>query len=239
MSKDNETEEAPRGQIGDNAPPQPEKELFGPDSIGILIDTDIEGIKDEAKVILDTVTRIPEEIENDDQYSKVVSVVASIRGIDTKREKKRKEHKAPYTKAGSAIDDGFKIKLGDRVLSKEMADAIKDLTSRLSTYDTKKLEAEEARIATEAADLAESAKKDGITIATSEAEVILGTHKSEHGGMSTRQIVNDWEIVDEAKLPKSVLSPDPKKIQELIDNGATKIPGVKITRRVQSVVKRR
>ncbi|WP_298843305.1 hypothetical protein [uncultured Salinicola sp.] len=226
--------------IGGNNPPEDQRiQMLTPaEDIELLVGKDVKDLSERSASLLDTYGRVPDKITDDQVYDRVIALVAAIRQVDSDRDEKRKKMKAPYLAGGKAVDDAFKLpddKGVDR--AKKMDAAIKDLTSRLSEYDTIKYQEEQARAQQESDDLAAKAKEDGIEIDAGKVEVKLESRKSEHGGMSTRSVIKEWEITDEASLPRSVLVPDAKKIQKLVDEGA-KIPGVKVTERVATVVKR-
>lgn len=226
--------------IGGNNPPEDQRiEMLTPaEDITMLVGKDVKELEERTDALLATFSRVPDKIENDEIYDKVVALVAAIRTADSERDTKRKKLKDPYLKAGKAVDDAFKLPNEEgKERAKLLEAAIKDLTARLSIYDTAKYEAEQAAAKKEAEELATKAKEDGIELNSEGPEVKLESRKSQHGGMSTRTIVRDWEVTDEEKLPRSVLSVDPKKVQALVDKGA-KIPGVTVTERVNTVVKR-
>lgn len=226
--------------IGGNNPPEDQRiEMLTPaEDIQTLVGKDVKELSEKSAGLLDTYSRVPDKVENDEVYDRVVALIAAIRQVDSDREEKRKSMKAPYLAGGKAVDDAFKLpdeKGADR--AKKMEAAIKELTSRLSDYDTLKYQEEQANAQKESDELAAKAKEDGIEMDAGKVEVKLESRKSEHGGMSTRSVIKEWTITDESALPRSVLMPDTKKIQKLVDEGAT-IPGVKVTERVATVVKR-
>ena len=158
--------------------------------------------------------------------------------MDADREDRRKKIKEPYLKAGQAVDAAFKLLNDEKKERSKLLEAkIKDLTGRLSVFDTAEYQKQQEEAQKEAAALSEQASKDGITIPSAEVQVKLESRKSEHGGTSTRNVVREWTVTDEDALPRSVLMVDPKKVQELVDQGA-KIPGIAVTERVETVVKR-
>ena len=232
--------------IGDNRPPEAAAiEILVPEAeILTVIKDDVAKSKERCARVLDTYTRIPSEISDDEQYERVVAVIAEMRTADDERDTRRKAHKSPYQKVATAIDNAFKLEAeGEgkkRTLSKEVDAAVVNLTKRLSAYDTKKLEAEEKRRTEESNRLAESARNDGIEIDTSVAtEVRLGNVKARHGGVSQRSVIQTWSVANEAEIPRSLLSVDPKKVEAMIGAGAESIPGITITRTVLTTVKRR
>ena len=226
--------------IGGNNPPEDQRiQMLTPaEDIQTLVGKDVKELSEKSAELLGTYSRVPDTIDNEGVYDRVVALVAAIRQVDSDRDEKRKEMKAPYLAGGKAVDDAFKLPDDEGTdRAKKMDAAIKDLTYRLSVFDTAKYQEEQAKAQQESDALAAKAKEDGITIDSSKVEVKLESRKSEHGGMSTRSVVKDWEITDEDALPRSVLTVDTKKIQKLVDEGAT-IPGVKVTERVATVVKR-
>ena len=227
--------------IGGNNPPEEKRiEMLTPaEDIQILVGKDVTELTEQASNLLDTYGRVPDKVESDEIYDKVVALVAAMRQTEADRDEKRKRHKQPYLDAGTAVDKAFNLPDSEgNECRKKLDAAIKNLTDRLSVYDTANYQAEQAQAAKEAEELAEKAKSDGIEIDTSKVEVKLDSRKSEHGGMSTRSVVKEWTVTDEDALPRSVLSVDPKKVQALVDKGA-KIPGIEITERVATVVKRK
>ena len=227
--------------IGGNNPPDDQRivMLSPAEEVEKSLAGTIKDLSDRAQALLDTASRVPKDITDDTVYDKVVALVAAFREIEDEREKKRKANKDPYLKASQVVDGAFKLTNDEgQDRSKNMANEIASLTARLSAYDTAKYEEAAKQAVAEAASLSEQASSDGIIIPAGEVDVKLESRKSEYGGLSTKSVVNDWEIEDESKLPRSVLSPDPKKIKALVEKGAT-IPGVKITKRVETVVKRK
>lgn len=230
-----------RHNIGGNNPPDEEKltMLTPVKDIPTIVEKDVTELAKRADELISLCDRIPEKIEDEEVYDKVIAVVAELRKNDSERDDKRTELKSPYLKAGQEIDKQFKLinpeTKEDR--SKKVQTLIKELTNRLSEYDTKKYNEEREAAAKEAENIASKAREDGIEIPTENPEIKLSSRKSEHGGMSTRSVIIEWEITNEEELPRSVLSPDKKKIQELIDKGAT-IPGITVKERVSTVVKR-
>lgn len=232
---------------GNNPPPDQRLNMLTPaEDIPAIVAQDVKELSATIDGLLATVARAPEKIESDEVYDRVVALIAALRDSDNKREEKRKAVKDPYLKASQAVDAAFKLveseaEAGDgkpKERSKLLDDAVKSLTSRLSAYDTAKFEREEAEARKEREALAADAAKDGITIDPDAVEVKMESRRSEHGGLANRSVVREWEVVDEAALPRSVLSIDPKKVQALVDQDA-EIPGIKVTRRVETNVRRK
>ena len=238
MNKNNQKADvAETTGIGHNQPPEDMKieTLAVAGDVPRQVEGDTNKARAEIEPLLATANRAPDTIENDDVYERMTTLLTLLNKAESDREKARKKHKDAYTKAGNAVDAAFNLPVdGDGPnLRKQLEEQIARVKQKMSDYDTKKLRAEEERAEAERAALAEAAAKDGITLDTTH-KVNLGGHRSEHGGTSIRNIVYEWEITDEAKLPRTLLSPDPKKIQEMIDNGATDIPGLKIERVVRT-----
>lgn len=231
----------------DNGPPEAlPQQLASAAEIPAMIKADVDAATERAVFQLDTYSRVPDVIENDEIYQRATTLAAKIKEVLDQSEDKRKAHKAPYLDASTLIDESFKLKLpavGDgkpRQLKKELEAAGVSIKNRLSARDTalylKQQEEEDA----ERAKLQEQAAADGIEMAPAAADtVIASTVKSAHGGQSVRNVVTEWSVVDEALLPRSVLSIDPAKIQKLIDGGATEIPGIKLEKKVKTHVKKR
>jgi hypothetical protein len=113
------------------------------------------------------------------------------------------------------------------------------LKNRMSVYDTKKYEAEESARRIEQERLAAAAAEDGIEMDSVDAAPIkMGSQKSEYGGTSVRAVVTNWKVIDESLLPRSIMSIDPKKVEQLIASGAKEIPGIKISKKVETSVRR-
>ena len=227
--------------IGGNNPPEDEKitQLSTAEEVKLIIAGTVSELKEQAAELLDTCKRVPETISNDDIYDRVVALIAALRETDSTRDEKRKKFKEPYLSAGQIIDSEFKLKDKDgNELAKKLEAEIKNLTAKLSIYDTKKFEEQRQAAEKEAALLAEQASKDGISVPANQVDIKLESRRSEHGGLSTKTVVKEWEVTDESLLPRSVLSIDPKKVQALVDKGA-EIPGIKITERIETTVKRK
>lgn len=230
-----------RTSIGGNNPPEDQKiaQLSNSEEIKLIIASDVSELSQKAEELLSTCKRVPAVVETDEVYDRVVALIAAIRKVESDKEEKRKKHKEPYLAAERVIDSEFKLKSSEgKEQVKDMDAQIKGLTKRLSDYDTKKFEKQRQEAALEAEKIAEKAREDGIEIPAGEIEVKLESRRSEYGGLSTKSVVKDWEIINPEELPRSVLVPDPKKIQELVDKGAN-IPGIKVTERIETNVKRK
>ena len=229
-----------RTGLGGNNPPDDQRiDMLTPaEDIDSIVSADVKELTKRADELLATCSRVPETIEDQATYDKVVALIAGIRQMDADREDRRKKIKEPYLKAGQAVDAAFKLLNDEKKERSKLLEAkIKDLTGRLSVFDTAEYQKQQEEAQKEAAALSEQASKDGITIPSAEVQVKLESRKSEHGGTSTRNVVREWTVTDEDALPRSVLMVDPKKVQELVDQGA-KIPGIAVTERVETVVKR-
>lgn len=235
-------DEAPKAAgsvMGHNSNDKPMAMLSPVDDVKTMVKKDVETLRDSAKDLLDVLGRVPEEIENDDVYGRVIGLAAQIREFSAKREKVKKGHKDPYNKAATAIENEFKLVEGDRQLVKEVDAGLVKLTKLASDYDTKKFLAEEANAEKERAAVAQALKGDGIELEdAAEGSARLATSKSEHGGMGLKSVETKWEVVDEDKIPRSLLSVDPAKVQALIDQGAKEIPGLKLFKVVNTTIKR-
>lgn len=213
----------------------------------VMMKADLEALKTEALAELDTYSRVPAEIADDAMYERATTLGTRLKAVNDKIEKRRKAVKQPYLDATKAIDGAFKLVqeadeekgVPSRVLKEELDAAHAGIKRLLSDYDTKKFNEDQARQAEEREKLAQAAAADGITIdVQTAAPASLGTTKSAHGGSSVKNVVMDWEVVDESLLPRSVLSVDAAKVKALIDAGATEIPGMKLTHRVETHVRR-
>lgn len=227
--------------IGDNQPPDDQRiEMLSPaGDIEALVRQDTLPLQAKAKAILETVSRIPATISNDDVYGRVVTVAARLREISSEIDESRKKHKQPYLDAGKKIDDLFKLGTGKDALAKKLEASLIDLTSLLAARDTIVLAEERARIAEERAALAAAVAADGMEMKGAAPDVDLGTFASPTGGLATRSVERSWVVSDPQMLPASVLSIDPKKVEQLLKSGVSEIPGITITERVATVVKRR
>lgn len=230
----------------DNNPPEAlPPQLSSVADLAIIIKADVDSAVEKAVLELDTYGRVPETIENDEIYQRVTTLATRIKDVMDSADAKRKVHKDPYLKAGKLVDDSFSLVLvgekGDkRVLKKELEAAHGSLKKRLSDYDTKQYLAEQAAIEEERSRIAAAAAEDGIQMDQTQGEAaIAATVRSAHGGHSVRKVVTEWEVIDEALLPRSVLSIDPAKVEKLIADGATEIPGIKISKKVDTHVKKR
>lgn len=230
----------------DNQPPEAlPVQLASVADLPAMMKADIDALTAEALAQLDTYSRVPAEIADDGVYQRATTLGTLLKAVLDKIEKRRKDVKQPYLDATTAIDAAFKLvqpKTGDmpeRNLRKELDAAHSGIKSLLSAYDTKLFLAEEKRRAEEKAQLAAAAAKDGIEIDEQPAAgVVIASTKSSHGGAAVRRVVTEWEVVDADKLPRSVLSVDPAKVQAMIDAGATSIPGIAISKKVDTHVKR-
>lgn len=249
MKNENQTSLDLDGRVitkGDNNPPEDlPPQLPSAEELKIIIKNDVEASVGHAVLELDTYSRVPETIENDEIYQRVTTLTTRIKDVIDTADNNRKNHKAPYLKAGKLIDDEFALVLTVpdgtvRKLKKELEDATSALKKKLSEYDTKKYNEEQQAAEAERALLAEAAAKDGIEMEATVSNVAIASSvKSAHGGQSVRSLVTEWEIEDESLLPRSVLSVDRAKVEKLIADGATEIPGIKITKKVKTHVKKK
>lgn len=231
----------------DNLPPEVLPQQLAPAAeLPTVMKSDVDAAIEKALFELDTYSRVPPEIASKEIYERVTTLTTRLNEVLSGAETKRKEHKAPYQAAATLIDDTFKLKVvgvdgaKDRMLKKELEDAVASLKKRLSGYDTKiYLE----QLATEKAErdaLAEKVAADGITMDTVQTDTaIASTVKSAHGGSSVRNLVTTWTVIDEALIPRSLLSIDPAKVQKMIDDGAVEIPGLALSKEVKTHVKKR
>lgn len=230
----------------DNNPPEAlPAQLPSAEELVHIMKGDVASSVEKAVLELDTYSRVPESIENDEIYERVTTLATRIKDVLDDADKKRKAHKEPYLKAGKLVDDTFTLVLEvkgdkDRILKKELEAAHGSLKKRLSDYDTLKFQQEQAALEAERALLAEAAAQDGIQMeAVPVGNSLASTVKSAHGGHSVRRVVTEWEVVDEALLPRSILSIDPAKVEKMIADGATEIPGLRLSKKVDTHVKKR
>lgn len=232
----------------DNMPPEVlPMQLASVADLPVMMKADIDDLTSKALTELDIYSRVPTEISDEKIYERATTLGTRIKAVIDSIEKRRKAVKQPYLNATTAIDAAFKLVQAadeatlkpERNLRKELDEAHAGIKSRLSVFDTKKFNEEEDRRNKERELLAEAAAKDGIEMdVQAPATVQMGSTKSAHGGAAVRKVVIDWEVVNEAEVPRSLLSIDPAKVQAQIDAGATSIPGLKLTRRVETHVKR-
>lgn len=237
--EENMTDEK-RTNIGGNNPPEDAKIIALPcaEELEKIYEKAAEEIKNKAQGILNTCKRIPEEIKDDETYEKVVAVIASIRTIDADRDKQRKVAKDPYLKASTEVDRIFKLQTEKSFLSKDMEKAIKDLTKKLSEFDTLKYQKEKEANLLAAKELEKKAAQDGIDLDIKDAETKLSSVQSKHGGTGVRTVKKTWTVTDESKIPQSLFSLDKTKVDKMIEDGAQTIPGIKITEEVVTSVRR-
>lgn len=235
----------PIGRTDNNPPEALPPQLAAAEELVLIMKGDIDGAVEKAVLELDIYSRVPESIENDEIYQRVTTLATRIKDVLDDADKKRKVHKEPYLKAGKLVDDSFNLILPvkdekDRVLKKELEAAHGALKRRLSDYDTRQYLAEQAVADAERAKIALDAAQDGIQMDATPADAaIASTVKSAHGGHSVRRLVTEWSVTDEALLPRSVLSIDPAKVEKLIAGGATEIPGIVMSKKVDTHVKKR
>lgn len=240
-------EEETRDLIGHNLPEgeQSLANLATAGDIPAMAKKEVERLRDSYKEILAIATRAPDKIENDDIYNRFTALVGQVKNAQEDRESTKKALKDPYNKASTAIENEFKlvdpeITEGEASLHKKLEEAFTTLKGRMSVYDTEKYQAEEALRVAEHERLAEAAARDGIELDTSAiTPTKMGSQKSEHGGTSIRSLVDTWEVTNESLLPRSVLSIDPAKVAQLIKDGAKTIPGITISKKVDTTVRRR
>ena len=209
------------------------------EDIPAITQADVDRLCTDYKNLLEIINRVPEEIQNDEIYDRFTALVAQVQVAKDKREETRKKLKEPYNKAATAIEHAFKLIKDNEDLQKNMEAAFVALKQKMSIYDTKKYEAEEASRHIEQERIASATAKDGIKMDSIEvAPIKMGSQKSEYGGTSIREIVTDWEVINESLLPRIVMSIDPKKVDQIIASGAKEIPGIKISKKVKTSVRR-
>lgn len=227
----------------DNNPPEVLKTLSPAEDLPKIIAEDIKLLKAEALVELDTYSRIPDKIENDEVYQKITTLATQVKAVADRSDNVRASHKRPYLDATKALDTAFKLEVEaedkTRNLRKELDDAHAKLKKMLSARDTELYLEQEKAAEEERQRLIDAAAEDGIEMSDEGmSDVKMGTVKSSFGGQSVRRVVDDWEVSDEALLPRSVLSVDPEKVKKLLESGAKSIPGIKIGKRVETHVKK-
>lgn len=229
----------------DNAPPEAlPMQLANASELDTMIKATLDDLTNEAVLELATYARVPDAISDDDVYQRVTTLAARMKELFDKVDAKKGEFKRPYLDATQLLDNRFKLLLSveggsDRQLRKELEAAHKGLKGLLSDYDTKKYQAEQAAIEAERQRIAAAAAADGIEMADAPAATAMtASVKSAHGGQSVRKVVTEWRVTDESLLPRNVLSVDSAKVQALIDQGATSIPGIIMEKKVETHVKR-
>jgi hypothetical protein len=241
---DNNSEADRVVERNDNNPPEMLPMLPSAKELPAVVRKDLTELSNNAVLSLDTYSRVPDVITSDDIYQRITTLAGQIKDIVDDVTKRKGVHKRPYLDANKYIDDAFKLALekdGDtRLLSKELDAAMARLKGLLSAYDTRKYLEAQAAAEAEAKALADAAAQDGIQMDPSVVEATLSsTVQSAHGGKSVRSIKTEWSVVDESLLPRSVLSIDPAKVEKMIADGATSIPGIALNKKVDTYVKRR
>lgn len=196
-----------------------------------------------------TYLRVPAVIEDKDVYDRVTTLSVMVKQAFDAIDKARSAAKKPYLDGGSAVDKVYALpvevedaadpeqKKTINMLS-ELKGAHDSLKKRLSAYDTAEYKkAEELRMA-EQASVAAAAAADGIVMDV--AQVGAGkmqSSRSEHGGLAIRNVEKTFKVIDASKVPASLCSPDPVKIQAAIDAGAAEIAGIEIDVQVKTHVR--
>lgn len=232
-----------RHGLGGNYPPE-EIGLKRADELEQHLSDEINKLIEETRPTYEIFLRMPDQIETGEIYERATTLAARIATALNRIETARKAQKDPYTKAGSKIDALFKLEIefaeNKILLSKALTDAHAAVKARLSDYDTRQYLEQKKKAEAEAADLKAALESDGVVLdAQAASHDKLDTIRSQHGGISVRAVVKTFTIEDPKLVPASLCSPDPEKIQALIDSGATSIPGISIQERVQTHVKRR
>lgn len=230
-----------------------------PETVGLLPAAEIPAVhKDKVEDLktahLDTYLmylRVPAVIEDKDVYDRVTALSSMVKKAFDAIDGARSAAKKPYLDGGTAIDKAYAIPVeiddaanpGEKKevkLLAELKSAHDSLKKRLSAYDTAEYKkAEEARIAEQNA-LAEAAAADGIVLeSTQVGDGKAQSSRSSYGSGATavKKVEKTFRIVDPAKVPASMCSPDPVKIQAAIDAGAIEIAGVEIDVSVKTHVR--
>lgn len=235
----------------DNMPPEPLPMMLArAEDLPTMMKTDVDAAVAGAIAQLDSYANVPPIIETQEVYERATTLATRIKTAIDDSETLRTKHKAPYLAATRVIDDAFNLTVpaadGDpkakpRVLKKELIAGHAALKSLLSAYDTRQYLAEKARADQERAKLATAMADDGIELAVQDAPAVAlqSTGKSAHGGASVRKLVQTWEVVDEALVPRSLMSIDPAKVAKMLEDGAKSIPGIAIGTKVETHVKKR
>lgn len=227
----------------DNNPPEAVVMLPPAGELSKIFEEDIKSLKKDALAELDTYSRIPAKIENDEVYQKITTLAMQIKAVADRSDNSRTAHKRPYLDATKVLDTAFKLEVETdgktRNVRKELDEAHNKLKKMLSDRDTELYLEQEKASEEERKRLIEAAATDGIEMSEEDMDVVkMGTVKSSYGGQSVRRVVEEWEVIDEELLPRSVLSVDPEKVKKLLENGAKSIPGIKIGKRVETHVKK-
>lgn len=227
----------------DNNPPEAVEMLPPAKELPKIFEEDIKSLKKDALAELDTYSRIPAKIESDEVYQKITTLAMQIKGVADRSDNTRTAHKRPYLDATKVLDTAFKLEIEaegkTRNIRKELDEAYAKLKKMLSDRDTELYLEQEKAAEEERKRIIEAAAADGIEISDEELDAAkMESVKSSYGGQSVRRVVDDWEVVDEELLPRSVLSVDPEKVKKLLENGAKSIPGIKIGKRVSTHVKK-
>lgn len=230
-----------------------------PEAVGLLPAAEIPaGHKERAEALRDkhlatflTYLRVPAVIEDQDVYSRVTALSVMVKQAFDEIDKARSAAKKPYLDGGKAIDKVYAlpVEIEDAAnpeseekktvnMLAELNGAHDSLKKRLSAYDTAEYKkAEELRIA-EQASVAAAAAADGIVMEVAQTGAgKMQSSRSEHGGLAIKQVEKTFKVVDASKVPASLCSPDPVKIQAAIDAGASEIAGIEIDVQVKTHVR--
>lgn len=193
--------------------------------------------------------RVPPVIEDKDVYDRVTTLSVMVKQAFDAIDKARSTAKKPYLDGGTAVDRVYAlpVEIDDAAnpgqkktvnMLAELKGAHESLKKRLSAYDTEEYKKAEALRIAEQADMAAVAAEDGIVMQVAEAGTArMQSSRSEHGGIAIRSVAKTFEVIDASKVPPSMCSPDPVKIQAAIDAGASEIAGVKINLEVKTHVR--
>lgn len=229
-----------------------------PETVGLLPASEIpaghktaaDALRDEHLQTFLMYQRVPAVIEEKDVYDRVTSLVVLVKKAFDAIDKARSVAKKPYLDGGTAVDKAYAIPLEIDDVQKpgekktvnmlaELKGAHESLKKRLSAYDTVEYKkAEELRIA-EQSSIAAAAAEDGIVMEVAQTGAgKMQSSRSEHGGSAIKNVEKTFRILDASKVPASLCSPDPVKIQAAIDAGAAEIAGIAIDIEVKTHVRR-
>jgi hypothetical protein len=217
-----------------------------------------EALRDKHLETFLTYRRVPAVIEDRDVYDRVTTLSVMVKQAFDAIDKARSAAKKPYLDGGTAVDKAYALPVevdldpfaqaddGDDTprekvtvnMLAELKGAHESLKKRLSAYDTEEYKKAEALRIAEQTGIAAAAAEDGIVMDV--AQVGAGkmqSSRSGHGGIAIKNVEKTFTVVDASKVPASLCSPDPVKIQAAIDAGANEIAGIEIDVQVKTHVR--
>lgn len=228
-----------------------------PEALTLPVATDVaarhkeaaEALRDKHLETFLTYRRVPAVIEDKEVYDRVTTLSVMVKQAFDAIDKARSAAKKPYLDGGTAVDKAYALPV--EVIDAEKPDEKKtvnmlaelkgahdSLKKRLSAYDTEEYKRTEALRIAEQTGIAAAAAGDGIAMDVAQAgSAKMQSSHSEHGGMAIKRVEKTFTIVDPSKVPASLCSPDPVKIQAAIDAGASEIAGIQIDVQVKTHVR--